>query len=119
MSDEERRQFTRFPFDGVLGFDLGGKHFEATLVDISLKGALVEFPQAWTLGLQEAIDFSLLIHEQRIEIRFSGNIVHIEGERVGISCEHIDLDSASHLKRLVELNLGDSLLLARELNAMF
>ncbi len=30
-------------------------------------------------------------------------------------CEHIDIDSITHLKRLIELNLGDEALLHREL----
>lgn len=118
MSDQERRQFTRFPFDGQITFIHEGKTFQAELIDISLKGALIEFPEAWAVGRVDNLDFSVFIHEQSIEIKFSGSIVHIEGKQVGISCEHIDIDSASHLKRLVELNLGDSLLLARELNAM-
>jgi len=32
--------------------------------------------------------------------------------------QHIDLDSISHLRRLVELNLGDEALLERELAAL-
>lgn len=34
---------------------------------------------------------------------------------LGFECQHIDLDSISHLRRLVELNLGDEELLEREL----
>jgi hypothetical protein len=118
MSDQERRQFTRFPFDGKISFSHDGTEYNAALVDISLKGALITLDEEWLHGRADDIDFSLLIHEQSIEIKFQGNIVHIEGKQVGVSCEHIDIESASHLKRLVELNLGDSLLLARELSAM-
>ncbi|MBC7183294.1 MAG: PilZ domain-containing protein, partial [Marinobacter sp.] len=39
---------------------------------------------------------------------------HIEPHRLGFKCQYIDLDSATHLKRLVELNLGDQALLERE-----
>ncbi len=118
MSDTERRQFTRFPFDGKVSFEYEGTRYHAELIDISLKGALIELPEDWLLGRAEGLNFSLLIHEQSIEISFKGNLVHIEGKHIGVSCEYIDIDSASHLKRLVELNLGDSLLLARELSAM-
>jgi len=118
VSENERRQFTRFPFDGQISFSHDGKEFEAKLVDISLKGALVELDNNWDLGRADNIDFSLLLNEQSLNIEFQGNIVHIEDKRIGISVEHIEIESASHLKRLVELNLGDSLLLARELSAM-
>jgi hypothetical protein len=33
-------------------------------------------------------------------------------------CESIDLDSITHLRRLVELNAGDPALLERELTAL-
>jgi hypothetical protein len=39
---------------------------------------------------------------------------HVEPHRLGFQCRYIDLESASHLKRLVELNLGDPTLLERE-----
>jgi hypothetical protein len=45
-------------------------------------------------------------------------VAHIEDDRVGVSCSHIDLDSAAHLRRLVELNLGDEAQLHRELQAL-
>ena len=37
---------------------------------------------------------------------------------LGFRCEHIDIDSMTHLKRLVELNLADEALLHRELSAL-
>jgi len=117
-SDQERRQFTRFPFDGTVSFVFEGNNFQAKLIDISLQGALIEFDDAWLNGKAHGLDFDLQLNEQALAIQFKGSIVHIENKLVGINCEHIDIDSASHLKRLVELNLGDSLLLARELSAM-
>ena len=41
-----------------------------------------------------------------------------DGELIGFVCRHIDVDSISHLRRLVELNLGDEALLERELAAL-
>jgi len=43
---------------------------------------------------------------------------YTEPERIGFACTHIDIDSAAHLRRLVELNLGNPELLARELSAL-
>jgi len=48
-----------------------------------------------------------------------GHLAHVgDNNTVGIRCESIDLDSISHLRRLVELNLGDPELLNRELSAL-
>ncbi|MGB1059017.1 MAG: hypothetical protein ACPGZU_02735, partial [Ketobacter sp.] len=43
---------------------------------------------------------------------------HLEGNRTGIACDHIDVDSASHLRRIVELNTGNEALLEREIEAL-
>jgi hypothetical protein len=45
-------------------------------------------------------------------------VAHCESEHVGFHCDHIDIDSITHLRRLVELNLGDPELLERELSAL-
>jgi hypothetical protein len=45
-------------------------------------------------------------------------LTRTDHELLGFVCQHIDLDSISHLRRLVELNLGDVSLLERELAAL-
>ena len=57
--------------------------------------------------------------EMAPSISMSGEIAHFEGGNVGIRCTEIDLDSMTHLRRLIALNLGDELTLGRELAVMF
>lgn len=45
-------------------------------------------------------------------------LTRTQPQSLGFVCRHIDLDSISHLRRLVELNLGDEQLLERELAAL-
>jgi hypothetical protein len=45
-------------------------------------------------------------------------VTHIEGRYAGLDCHNIDLDSVTHLRRLVEFNLGSEELLERELSAL-
>ena len=40
---------------------------------------------------------------------------HEENNTLGFKCQHIDIDSMTHLKRLVELNVGSDDILMREL----
>ena len=42
----------------------------------------------------------------------------MDTQSIGFHCQLIDLDSITHLKRLVELNLADEGLLHRELSAL-
>jgi hypothetical protein len=45
-------------------------------------------------------------------------VAHQENDEMGLNCKDIDVDSITHLRRLVELNLGDPKLLERELSAL-
>jgi hypothetical protein len=45
-------------------------------------------------------------------------LTHEDPGQLGFVCQYIDLDSISHLRRLIELNLGDQEELDRELAAL-
>ena len=56
--------------------------------------------------------------EDAFTIRMEAKVTHIDEEKVGLQCHFIDIDSASHLRRLVELNIGDENILNREFSAL-
>jgi hypothetical protein len=113
----DQRRFTRIPVDlhGVLT-DASGT-WEVALLDISLKGALVSRPARWEGRCGEQCTLDLQLTEQ-VGIRMEATVAHLDQHRVGCHCERIDLDSMSHLRRLVEVNLADPALLERDLSAL-
>lgn len=115
---EERRRFSRITFHRPVDLDVGGARASCELLDVSLKGALVEVPAGCAVDLGGKC--SLVIHLDAGEalIRMDGEVVHRQGTTAGIRCTEIDLDSISHLRRLVELNVGDEEILHRELSAL-
>jgi hypothetical protein len=42
----------------------------------------------------------------------------VHGSQLGLQCLHIDLDSVTHLRQLIERNSQDPTLLARELSVL-
>ncbi len=115
---DERRHFSRIPFDAhttLRGTD--GREWHGTLLDISLNGALLERPQDWDGGNRAGLVLEILLTEAA-HIRMEVTVAHAEAHYLGLRCTHIDLDSIAHLRRLVELNLGDPELLNRELSAL-
>jgi hypothetical protein len=42
-------------------------------------------------------------------------VARVEGSQLGLKCTHIDLDSVTHLRQLIERNSQDPALLVREL----
>ena len=60
-----------------------------------------------------------MIHDSEICIQMQMRVVHERDNQLGLACQHIDVESISHLRRLLELNLGDASLLDRELERLF
>lgn len=113
----DRRQFWRAHFHSPVLLALHGQTSEAELYDISLKGALVKVPENWAGKIGDRCQLRLNLGTQAT-ISMSSTVMHAAGMRVGLHCDSIDIDSVTHLRRLVELNAGDPALLDRELSAL-
>lgn len=115
IQNKEHRHFTRISFTvkTTLINSNTKQQWQSNLHDVSLKGALVDRPEDWSGEIGD--EFQLNIYLTELEhILMMVKLVHIEKTCIGFSCEHIDLDSVTHLRRLVELNLGDETILERE-----
>ncbi|MDY0006318.1 MAG: PilZ domain-containing protein [Spongiibacteraceae bacterium] len=114
---DERRRFTRVDFDETLVIRQDGDEWRARLLDISLKGLLVEPLDDWRLDTSKGALATLrLDDEHSIEMRVQWR--HGDQHLAGFECTSIDIDSITHLRRLVALNLGDDELVGRELGAL-
>jgi len=115
----ERRRFSRIGFDADVYLVSAKGSWRSRLIDLSLKGALITAPQDWSGQPGEHFLLELALGgDEEMLIRMEVSVSHSENDHIGLRCEHIDLDSISHLRRLVELNLGDAELLDRELSAL-
>jgi len=116
---EDHRLFTRIPFEAcanIIGTTEG--RWQCTLIDISLKGVLVSQPDGWDGALDDPYLLELDLDSKDVQICMEVSVAHIENNQIGFRCEHIDLDSITHLRRLVELNVGDTEILGRELSSL-
>ena len=114
----ERRQFARIVFDTEARLSFAEYRQDVRVLDLSFKGALVEMP---VVGLTAVGTLGLLnvrLGSADASIAMAVEVAHIEGRQVGLLCRGIDLDSMSHLRQLIERNLGDPRLLKRELKAL-
>ena len=116
--DTERRQFSRVAFETPAELITTQQHLHAHVLDLSLKGALLRLPA----GLKPDSGLPCLLKVQLGEvdtyIAMAGEVVHVEGDRAGVVCRSIDLESITHLRRLIEMNLGDAALLERDLKTL-
>lgn len=116
---ESHRLFSRVPFSAAVTLHLPGKTLEVTLLDIALKGALVQTPVPEAIQLQAPCRLMLPLSNDGETIEMAGTVAHLNGRHIGLRCEHIDLSSLTLLRRLLELNVGDADLMDRELSQLF
>ncbi|WP_276469552.1 PilZ domain-containing protein [Neptunomonas concharum] len=116
---QERRRFTRIHFDADCTLKTLSDEWKVRLVDICFKGALAETTEP--LPLEKGAEAQLIIQLDEGEACIEMPVVlnHKEGSHVGFQAQNMELNSMTHLKRLVELNLGDPDLLDRELDHLF
>ncbi|MHB2062494.1 PilZ domain-containing protein [Pseudomonas sp. SC3(2021)] len=112
-----RRRFKRIAFDARTELSQGQFIWPVKLIDLSLKGLLIEQPEPW-LGNAEQ-DFFVDIHlSDDVDIQMDVHLAHEDQGQLGFVCRHIGLESIQRLRRLIELNLADEAELERELGAL-
>jgi hypothetical protein len=112
-----QRRFTRFQFDGQARIFSSTAMWETEVIDLSLRGVLMRRPDNFD---------GKTGNNYRIELRLAGSAIismavtlaNQSADTLGLRAEHLDWNSFLHLKRLIELNLGDSDSLYRELSAL-
>jgi len=113
---DDRRLFQRIPFQTVSRVSLGGKTIDGTLMDISMKGALVELSEGTSPVLGEAVHLEVYLPSSEITLSFEAEIVHLAGNEAGLFFKQVDVDTLTHLRRLLELNSGDEDRVSEELS---
>lgn len=103
---DERRKFSRILFAASASVHQGDKQWQTTILDLSLNGALVDEPAGFS-HTDAPITLSFTLPGSDIELQMETELVHQRNQQLGLKCKFIDVDSISHLKRIVELNLGD------------
>ena len=118
MDSENRRHFSRILFKTRARLLLDSDAIAVSLLDLSLKGALVQPGATVNPEPGKTCTLELALDEGGAQIRMEMEVAHYRSGCLGLNCREIDLDSMIHLRRLVELNIGDESILQRELSAL-
>jgi len=114
----DNRKFSRILFSSKARIIQGEQTYETELLDLSLKGALVRRPADWQHANGNVALLQVVLNDSELQLDMEVSVAHIHDDTLGLRCERIDIESASHLRRLLELNLGDADLLSRELSEL-
>ena len=112
----DKRRFHRIHFTVDADLKIGNDSWDVRVLDLSLNGALISFTEDCPLikNLNCTLTFPLQDDESIIKMNVS--VKHLMRDHAGLCIHHIDVDSLSHLKRIIELNTGDPSILERELH---
>lgn len=116
-SDQEKRHYQRILYHADAILADGDNKTACRVIDISLKGCLLDFQKTWPGNHIKSYTLKLNLSDE-VTISMTLKFSHGSGSQIGFKCEYIDIDSITNLRRLVELNLGNSAMLSRELDAL-
>ena len=112
----ERRNFHRVPFGTKVEINCNEKKFHGELLDISLQGALIVDHGTIPIDKESLSVLSINLLDSDVTMRFEVRLVHREGNRLGFRFIGEDIESMTHLRRLLELNIGSSETVDREMS---
>lgn len=115
---QERRRFARVPFEGPALLTLNAHSTSVRVLDLSLQGALISLPPGSAVELGEHCTLKLPLSEAGTHIAMAVEVAFVQGQQAGLHCRAIDIDSVTHLRRLLTLGSGDPALLERDLAAL-
>ncbi|WP_102363625.1 PilZ domain-containing protein [Vibrio cyclitrophicus] len=111
----ERRQFSRVVYQVPTELSQGPVNVSGSVQDLSLHGLLIQCDDFQQLSHDIPVQVNFTLANSDINIQLEATIVSTINTSMRLRIEHLDIDSISHLKRLIELNVGDDELLYREI----
>jgi hypothetical protein len=112
-SDKGQRHFTRVSLHSPAIVATQDNEWDTHLMDLSLSGALLAQPSGWTGKTGDRIRLKLLLADQPC-LEVQGQVRQVDADRLGISFVDLDDSHRNEIRWLVEINLGDPVLLQRE-----
>lgn len=114
----DRRHFNRIIFSSQAELSQDDKIWQTELLDLSLKGALLKLPANFAYDANGYLTLNFVLDGLPNPISMKGKIRHRDNQQLGFQCELLDIDSATELRRLIELNISDEAILNRDLMAL-
>jgi hypothetical protein len=112
----ERRKFQRVPFETEAEINCKEKKSHGKLLDISLQGALIQGKGTIPFETGNVCDLSIHLSGTDITLQFDVDLVHREDNRFGLRFIGEDTETMTHLKRLLESNIGSSEVIDKEIS---
>ncbi|MEA3363694.1 MAG: PilZ domain-containing protein [Thermodesulfobacteriota bacterium] len=104
----EQRNYRRINFKTEADISIDNDVFRCDLVDLALQGALFRSERELPLSLGKQVPVNIFLPDTSVRMKFVGELIHQNGNFYGFIFTSEDAESMGHLRRLLELNFGDS-----------
>jgi len=111
---KNKRHFSRIEFAASTEVNFNDQRFSGELLNISLKGALIEFDREVPLAPNDECTLRIALTASEIILSFQARVAHLLERRCGFTFVGLDLETIIHLRRLLAINLGDDDRITRE-----
>lgn len=104
---EEQRNYQRIPFQTEAVISIGETVQQSELVDLALQGALFKSSENLNLSIGGQCQITIDLPSSDLSLEFTGELIHQRGHFYGFLFVSEDAVTMGHLRRLLELNLGN------------
>jgi hypothetical protein len=111
------RHFRRIPFEAEVTLKGEKDICTGQLLDVALKGAMVGTEAPLPFGLGAKCSLCIALPGTPISLDFEAELVHKEELCYGFKFLSENLETLTHLRKLIELNTGDAETTRSELTA--
>lgn len=108
------RNYRRIPFTTTATLLYDQRRVSCDLVDLALRGALLQTADAVSLSIGARAQVEIELASSELKLTFGAELIHHEQDQYGFLFIDADDESLAHLRRLLELNLGNSEQVDRE-----
>ena len=111
------RRFRRIPFEAEVTLTVAQNIWSGELLDVAMKGAMVGTDTPLPLPLGSKCNLCISLPGAPISLDFQAELIYCEKSRYGFKFISEDLETLTHLRKLIELNTGDAEATRSELSA--
>jgi hypothetical protein len=103
-----QRHYQRIDFRTEADILIAGKPWRCDLVDLALQGALFRSENPLKLDSGDQTQLMIFLPDSSVTLEFTGELIHQNEQFYGFIFISEDDETMGHLRRLLELNFGDS-----------
>lgn len=103
----DNRYYSRISFVAEAEVFIDAICYNAKMLDLSLRGILLDIQSAEAVEVGLSYPIKIHLPSSDTILRFDAEVVHKHGSYAGFRFLSLDVESMTHLRKILDLNAGD------------